>query len=76
MKNQIYEKAWEMLDPLMEEYFSFSDRFVIPEKPTQEDLSRVHTKFINLRDELLETFGITMEQLDNEIDRRIDEEKY
>ena len=72
MNEQLYNAAWDAVEPITEEYLSLAGRFALPFPRNQADYNRVHAEYITIRDKAVIPFGITFAELEEENGRRVD----
>ena len=71
MDEQLYNAAWDVVEPIVDEYLTLSGRFQLPFPRTQADYDRVHAEFAAIRNEAVIPFGITFDELEEENSRRV-----
>ena len=54
MDDQLYERAWDVVEPIMHEYLTLSGRFQVPLSTTQQDYNRERRRGVHHRDILLD----------------------
>ena len=72
MDDQLYNAAWDVVEPIMEEYLTLSGRFQIPQPATQADYNQVLAAYVVVRDAALAPLGVTFDQISEESGRRLD----